>query len=344
MSFVPKRILVIRRDNIGDLVCTTPVFSALRHRFPDAWIGALVNHYGQPVLNGNPDIDQVFSYRKAKHRSAGESSIRNYWDRWCMLRALRKPTIDCVVLASPGYQKSAERLAKLVKPKHILGFDHGSGVPDIKVSVEAGAGTHQVLNAFRVLRPLGIDGPPPAPKIFPDAASVSRCRAGYQGWANTVIGIHISARESDRRWPDASFKALIEALLARGNITVVLTWAPGDRFRSEFPGDDISAAHLSDSINHTGLFSCRTETLTDLISSLSLCHLVVCSDGGPVHLTAALGKPVVALFGSENPDLWHPWNVSYRLLQKPSRNVADIPVDEVLQAVNQLMSDRCASS
>ena len=38
-----KQILVIRRDNIGDLVCTTPLFTALRRRFPDAWIGAFVN-------------------------------------------------------------------------------------------------------------------------------------------------------------------------------------------------------------------------------------------------------------------------------------------------------------
>ena len=63
-----------------------------------------------------------------------------------------------------------------------------------------------------------------------------------------------------------------------------------------------------------------------------------------IALAAALGKSVVALFGSENPDLWHPWNVPYRLLQKPSQNVADIPVDEVVQAVEQLMSDRCPSS
>jgi heptosyltransferase-3 len=338
MSLVPRRILVIRRDNIGDLVCTTPVFTALRNRYPNAWIGALVNHYGKPVLDGNPDIDEVFSYRKAKHRSAGESLIRSYWDRWCMLRELRKLDIDCVVLASPGYQKSAERLAKLVRPRHILGFDHGSGVPDIKVSVEADRNVHQVVNAFRVLGPLGIEGPPPAPRIFPDATAVSRCRADYQGWATTVIGVHISARESDRRWPDASFKALIEALLAMGNVTVVLTWAPGGQSRSEFPGDDISAADLSKSINHAGLYFCRTETLADLISSLSLCQLVVCSDGGPVHLAAALGKAVVALFGSEDARLWHPWNVPYRLLQKPTRYVGDIPVDEVLQAAKELMA------
>ncbi len=54
----PRRILVIRRDNIGDLLCTTPLLSALRRRFPEAWIGALVNSYTAPVLAGNPDVER----------------------------------------------------------------------------------------------------------------------------------------------------------------------------------------------------------------------------------------------------------------------------------------------
>ena len=59
-------ILVIRRDNIGDLVCTTPLITALRQRFPKAWIGALVNSYNARVLDGNPDQDEVFIYTKER--------------------------------------------------------------------------------------------------------------------------------------------------------------------------------------------------------------------------------------------------------------------------------------
>ncbi len=58
------KILVIRRDNIGDLVCTTPMLSGLRRRFPGAHIAVLVNSYNAPVLAGNPDIDEVCVYRK----------------------------------------------------------------------------------------------------------------------------------------------------------------------------------------------------------------------------------------------------------------------------------------
>ena len=69
------KILVIRRDNIGDLVCTTPLIVALRQRFPQAWLGAWVNSYNAPVLDGNPDLDQVFVYTKGKHRATLDAEL-----------------------------------------------------------------------------------------------------------------------------------------------------------------------------------------------------------------------------------------------------------------------------
>ena len=69
------KILVIRRDNIGDLVCTTPLFAALRQHYPHARIDALVNSYNGPVLAGNPDLDHVYVYSKYKHVAATQSRI-----------------------------------------------------------------------------------------------------------------------------------------------------------------------------------------------------------------------------------------------------------------------------
>ena len=152
----PASFLVIRRDNIGDLVCTTPLIAALRLRYPDAWIGALVNRYAEPVLAGNPDLDAVFSYQKAKHRAAGETVFGLYAQRLRMLLGLRRRAIDTVILASPGYQASAERLARWIKPRHIIGFDNGSGLADKTVPAHTEGMLHQVENNFRLLRTLGI--------------------------------------------------------------------------------------------------------------------------------------------------------------------------------------------
>jgi ADP-heptose:LPS heptosyltransferase len=55
-----------------------------------------------------------------------------------------------------------------------------------------------------------------------------------------------------------------------------------------------------------------------------------------VHIASALGKPVVALFGGEDPRAWHPWGVSYRLLRPASRDVRGIEVEEVRRAFAEL--------
>ena len=62
-----SKILFIRRDNIGDLVCTTPSIRAVREKYPDAKIGILVNTYNADTVSNNPDIDEVYIYEKAKH-------------------------------------------------------------------------------------------------------------------------------------------------------------------------------------------------------------------------------------------------------------------------------------
>ena len=97
-SSVPAKpkILVIRRDNIGDLILTTPLIHALRQRFPQAWIGALVNSYNARVLEANPDLDEVFVYTKAKHR--GSASVWSaYWSTFRLIFRLRKLRVDYAI-------------------------------------------------------------------------------------------------------------------------------------------------------------------------------------------------------------------------------------------------------
>jgi ADP-heptose:LPS heptosyltransferase len=330
--------LVIRRDNIGDLVCTTPLIAALRARYPDAWIGALVNQYAEPVLAGNPDLDAIFSYQKAKHRKPGQAAWRLYLERLRMLLALRRRCIDFVILAAPGYQASAERLARMVGSRHIVGFEGGSGIVDMTVPVSSQPEMHQVENTFQLSRALDIQGPPPPLKLIPDARLTSEVKARLPGGSGPLVGIHISAREADRRWPDQKFVELIRTLIELHEARIVLTWAPGTRDNPLFPGDDQSIREIASACQSERLLCLPTAGLGELIAGLAVCDQVICSDGGPVHLAAALGKPVVSLFGSERPVLWHPWGVPYRLLQPASLRVSDITVGEVLAAWKELVS------
>ena len=79
-----------------------------------------------------------------------------------------------------------------------------------------------------------------------------------------------------------------------------------------------------------------TPDLSELVAGLSLCDRVLCSDGGAMHLAAALGKPIVCLFGRSDAARWHPWGVPHALLQPASRDVRDIGVADVLDALERL--------
>src|SRR5688572_31042511 len=119
------RILVVRRDNIGDLVCTTPFIAALRQRLPDAWIGALVNSYNAAVVERNPDLDTVIAYTKLKHLQPGESALAVLRARLAALWRLRRQRLDYVVLAT--HDARTARLLRWLRPKRLVMPDADTG-------------------------------------------------------------------------------------------------------------------------------------------------------------------------------------------------------------------------
>ena len=101
------KFLVVRRDNIGDLVLTTPVFAALKAHFPGARVEALANTYNAPILEGHPDLDAVHAYKKDKHLDPGESRLANWTARLAQYMRLRRSRFDTVIVASPGWRARA---------------------------------------------------------------------------------------------------------------------------------------------------------------------------------------------------------------------------------------------
>ena len=329
------RILIIRRDNIGDLVCTTPLISALRRRFPEGWLGALTNSYNAPVLDGNPDLDDVFVYTKAKHRGHDESLPGILWRRLAMMHSLRQMKLDDVILATTSPQPRVIRLARWLKPKRIIGFGDAGGL-DVALPLDR-QDRHEVEDVFRVASLYGIDGPPPACRVM--------APAGYSRNAGLTIGIHISARKPSQRWPADRFAETIRAIAAQGPVRFMLLWSPGAEDNPLHPGDDAKAQDVLEKIAADAAVTARpTQTLPELIAALAECNALICADGGAMHLGAGLGLPIVCLFGNSGAQRWRPWGVPYRLLQKPSCDVADIGVAEVVGAFNALRADIPASA
>jgi len=332
--------LVIRRDNIGDLVCTTPVFRALRERFPAARICALVNSYNLPVLRNNPDIDEIFAYTKAKHRPAGQSLFGVYRDRLKTVVRLRAMRFDYAILAAPGFQPRSLAFARLVAPRHIVGFsvadDRACRAIDINTPYLPDDALHEAEDVFRVLAPLGIVGAPPPARVFPGAAECAAI-AAQAPVAAMRIAIHISARKPSQRWPAQRFVELMRRLHRETDCAFVLFWSPGDDANPFHPGDDAKARQIVEALPDIPLLAYPTVRLEQLIAGLSLCDAAICSDGGAMHLAAGLGKPILCFFGKSGVTRWHPWGVPHIVLQPESREVTDITVEEALAAFMRLL-------
>jgi heptosyltransferase-3 len=323
-----NRILLIRRDNIGDLVCTLPLIRRLREQFPDAWIGALVTRYNAEVLHGNPDLDAVFAYTKAKHLAHGESRLGALWQRLRVLWRLRHADLDLVLLPASGTQTSAQRMARLVGATKVLAQDDMPANPNA---------LHEVERTANMLNALGVSATKlPAARIYPreDVQQMMRARLGAESTHANVIGVHISSRKPSQRWPAERFVELMQRLHAdNADTRFALLWSPGDENNPLHPGDDRKAAAILAACRELPVVACPTQTLSELIAGLSVCKRILCSDGGHMHLAAAAGKPIVCLFGKSEAARWHPWGVPYTLLQAPSQNVNDVTVDEVLASL-----------
>jgi len=336
------KILIIRRDNIGDLICTTPLFEAIRKKYPNAYIAALVNSYNAPVIKGSPHLDAVFAYTKGKH-VAGDSVIEAYLKRLRLLWLLRRQHFDYVLLPGSGFAKRALGLARLLAPRHIVGFvteQANSKAIDKAIPYGEGAFLHETEDIFRLLSPLDIEGPIPKMTVIPDSAVAGvlsrELPINVQLGDGPLIALHISARKEKQRWPIERFVELTRRLHLQYGARFLIFWSPGDEKNPYHPGDDQKAEYLLAAVEGLPVFPIRTEDLAQLMAGLSLCDIAILSDGGAMHLAAGLGKPIICFFGNSSAQRWHPWGVRYQLIQKESYSVADISVNDVLTAFGKL--------
>ena len=342
-----KNILVIRRDNIGDLVCTTPLISNLHKAYPDANIDVLVNSYNAPVVENNPEIDNVYVYKKAKHCAPGESKIKTYLDRFKTYFEMRRKGIDVAILAGAGYNRRALRVAKLVGARRVIGYaksgqnDDGA-ITDV-VPYENIKGNHEVELINRLAEPLGINIQPPASTLKPSAEELERVKAFLRSQGldenTSPIGLHISARKPSNRWTEANYIQLILRIWETYQRPVMLFWSPGSKDNILHPGDDELAESIREKCSSVPLLPFPTQKLAELIAGVSVCKPFICSDGGAMHIAAATQCPILCFFGNSEAWKWYPWGTPHRLIQKPSLEVADISVDEAFGQLQSLITE-----
>lgn len=347
LSLPPRpKILIIRRDNIGDLVCTTPAIAALRKYYPEAEIAALVNSYNAEVLTGNPNLNHIFVYQKLKHAGGLVSRINAVLHRLQLIAQLRCWRPDVTILAKASYERHGLNFARQIGAKNIIGFvpdepTQVKGLPDIQLPTPEFSSLHEVEAVNQLLAPLGINDALEPLQVFPVTKAVATINARVPA-ATKRIALHISAREPERRWGMGNFIALAQHILeAQPESQILLFWSPGKADDSQHPGDDDAAAQLIQAACSDRLVPMPTQNLTELIAALSVCDVFIGADGGALHLAVALDKPCLALFENlpQKINHWHPWKVLNRVVLGSRPEVLSIGLERVIVALNSLVAE-----
>jgi heptosyltransferase-3 len=337
-----RKILFVRRDNIGDLICTTPAISSARKAFPRARIGILVNTYNADAVMNNPDIDETYVYEKAKH-SPDKNRLLVWWRNFGVLRKIRAERYDVAI----GCGSYSPRLARYT---FATGADMRIGYVESSANkkaynfplVEERGNLHEVERTFRLLAPLGIEGLPPLLKIFPLPEEVRKVRESLDESVvrkgSPTVALHISSRRPENRWPERSFIELARLIVDRRRSNLLLLWSPGTETNVRHSGDDEKAQRIMRGME-AWISPYRTVQLRELVAALSICDVVVCGDGGAMHIAAALGKPVVTVWGSTRQDRWRPWGVNHIVLQDSGGKAESIDATRVFYAIEKLLSE-----
>ena len=280
-----KRILVIRIDFLGDLVCTTPLLHAIKRRWPEAEVHALVNRYNAAVLEGNPDVSEVHTYVYSKQldRNLRPGRVHALLDRLRLIWRLRKRRFDMIVVPNGGMNKNSIQFARQLGVADVRWHTAATEFDDrIVEHLERRPMRHEALSGFDLLPELGkADAEQLKPNVYPDSRLTVRWDVALGVKRQTRIGLFTSNGSAARRWPLEHWMALSEVL--EGQAETLMFCSP-DEFQARRGASSLPTRWLS------------TPTTRELIAAMSSLDLVVSTDSAPVHLGAALDIPVVALF------------------------------------------------
>ncbi len=283
-----NRLLVVRLGSLGDLVHTLPAVAAIRQAHPSLEIDWLVDIVHQDFLSLTPVITSIVALP--------DRTARGWWQ----VRPVLAARAYDVAADFQGLIKSAA-LARLSGASRVIGFDKESlrepaaGFFYTEQMDVRGAG-HVIEKNMRLAAALGAASG--GARAFPLSVVESPVLADVERRVNGPFAIlNPGAAWPNKRWPTDRFGRLAQHLRDRHGLRSVVLWGPGEAGLAE----EVTAQSGGASV------AAPPTTLSDLVALARAARLMVSGDTGPVHIAAAVGVPVVALFGPTDPARNGPW-------------------------------------
>ncbi|HET9269882.1 MAG TPA: glycosyltransferase family 9 protein [Vicinamibacterales bacterium] len=325
----PPRFLIVRLGSLGDIIHAIPAAAALRAALPSAVIDWAVDPRYVDL------IKMVTAVNNPVPLDPRAGMIRLFATMSELRRRKYKVAIDF-----QGLIKSAT-IARLAGAKRVLGFPQAhvreqAARAFYTDSPETVRAAHVVYKNLELVAALGIDvGEPAFPLNVPKTAAVQDVEARFGGAPFALI--NPGAAWPNKRWPPERYGGVAAAIRERFGWPSLVLWGPKEQALAET---------VVQASNGAAVLAPPT-SIVDLFGIAKAARIAVSGDTGPLHIAAAVGTPVVALFGPTRADRNGPWDgadvvvertahcecLYERECRRSAQCIDEIPLDEVVAAV-----------
>ena len=307
-----RRLLVRGPNWIGDAVMCEPALSAVRGLFPEAEVTLLVKPTVAELLAHHPAVDHTLVYEdRRKHVGLA--------GKWALADELRRRRFDLAILFQNAFEAALISFLAGIARRYGYATDGRGWL--LTDPIERGPKTvrkHQVQYYLDLLRPLGADGSAAAPKLFlseqEEREMTAKLAERGVGAGDLVIGLNPgSTYGGAKRWLPDRFAETVQRVADDQRRTgrqahVVIVGAKGEEALARSIADRLSVPAI--------LLSGQT-TVRELMAVTKRCDLFLTNDTGPMHIAAAFGVPVVAVFGPTDHRTTSPIGERHTIVRQP---------------------------
>ncbi|NWF52022.1 MAG: lipopolysaccharide heptosyltransferase II [Nitrospirae bacterium] len=310
-----KNLLIRGVNWIGDAVMTLPALRAIRKHLPEAKISLLVKPWVSAIFENNPNIDEIILYDERKHKGL--------LGRIRLSRILSKKGFSCAILFQNAFD--AALITFLAGIKERVGYNRdGRGfllTEAVKVP-KKDINKHQIYYYLNLLKQIGINAKYLDPYIFISLDERSSARNQLKEMRRPIMGINPGAEYgSAKRWLPERFAEVAGWFIKDKNGSIVIFGSKKEEDIAEKIEHLIIRQQLTVN-SHRSLATITNDqcpmtndrllnlagkiSLRELISLISECDIFLTNDSGPLHISYAVGTPLIAIFGSTDPELTGP--------------------------------------
>ncbi len=307
----PKKILLLRLDHIGDVVMTSPAFTAIRKRFPKAQICLLTDSAGSQLFSKDPRIDTLFTFNWpwAHQKKNNHFSLKKLSELFSLVRLIRKEKID-LLIDFRGDLRFVVLFGVLTRTKIRVSNSRCGNSSLLNFTSGYDVSIHEVERSRQVISCFGNISMTEKPQVFLQTEELSALKQKVHletgaPYPNKLVVIAPYSSKDVKSWPTEYFREVIAHLCQIG-FSVVIAGTADDRRDAELMVAGLNGPVYS--------FAGKT-TIRELAALVSVADLVLGVDTGVLHIASCFDVPIIAIFGATRQVEFRPYSKNATILE-----------------------------